>query len=500
MKRQIYIFDTTLRDGEQTPKVSLNPKEKLEIAKQLEGLGVDVIEAGFPMASNGDFEGVKLIAENIKNSTINALARAKKKDIDRAYEAIKAANKKRIHIFIATSELHMKYKLKMTREEVIDKVKTMVKYAKGLVDDIEFSPEDGSRSDREFLYKVLETAIESGATVLNIPDTVGYSTPKEFGDLIKGIKENVKGIENVIISVHCHNDLGLAVANSLAAVENGATQVECAINGLGERAGNTALEEIVMALKTRGDIYNVYTNIKTENIYRVSSIVSHFSGVNVQPNKAIVGKNAFLHESGIHQHGVLENRETYEIMTPESVGFKTSNMILGKHSGRHAFEERVKELGCNLDDVKLNEAFKKFKDLADKKKEVSDKDIEALIYHGTVNVEDKYKLINFSVTTCNKMSSTATVNIKYDGKDIEEAACGDGPVNALYNAVERAINKKLVLKDYNINAITSGADALGEVIVKLSYDDKNVIGRSVSTNVIEASIMAYMNALNKIVN
>lgn len=500
MKRQIYIFDTTLRDGEQTPKVSLNPEEKLEIAKQLESLGVDVIEAGFPMASNGDFEGVKLIAENIKNSTINALARANKKDIDRAYEAIKVANKKRIHIFIATSELHMKYKLKMTREEVIDKVKTMVKYAKGLVDDIEFSPEDGSRSDREFLYKVLETAIESGATVLNIPDTVGYSTPKEFGELIKGIKENVKGIENVIISVHCHNDLGLAVANSLEAVENGATQVECAINGLGERAGNTALEEIVMALKTRGDIYNVYTNIKTENIYRVSSIVSHFSGVNVQPNKAIVGKNAFLHESGIHQHGVLENRETYEIMTPESVGFKTSNMILGKHSGRHAFEERVKELGCNLDEIKLNEAFKKFKDLADKKKEVSDKDIEALIYHGTVNVEDKYKLINFSVTTCNKMSSTATVNINYDGKNIEEAACGDGPVNALYNAVERAINKKLILKDYNINAITSGADALGEVIVKLSYKDRNVIGRSVSTNVIEASIMAYMNALNKIVN
>ncbi|WP_052139299.1 2-isopropylmalate synthase [Clostridium baratii] len=500
MKRQIYIFDTTLRDGEQTPKVSLNPKEKLEIARQLESLGVDVIEAGFPMASNGDFEGVKLIAENIKNSTINALARANKKDIDRAYEAIKSANKKRIHIFIATSELHMKYKLKMTREEVIDRVKTMVKYAKKLVDDIEFSPEDGSRSDKEFLYKVLETAIESGATVLNIPDTVGYSTPKEFGELIKGIKENVKGIENVIISVHCHNDLGLAVANSLAAVENGATQVECAINGLGERAGNTALEEIVMALKTRGDIYNVYTNIKTENIYRVSSIVSHFSGVNVQPNKAIVGKNAFLHESGIHQHGVLENRETYEIMTPESVGFKTSNMILGKHSGRHAFEERVKELGCNLDDIKLNEAFKKFKDLADKKKEVSDKDIEALIYHGTVNVEDKYKLINFSLTTCNKMSSTATVNITYDGKDIEEAACGDGPVNALYNAVERAINKKLVLKDYNINAITSGADALGEVIVKLSYEDKNIIGRSVSTNVIEASIMAYMNALNKIVN
>lgn len=500
MKRQIYIFDTTLRDGEQTPKVSLNPKEKLEIAKQLESLGVDVIEAGFPIASNGDFEGVKLIAENIKNSTINALARANKKDIDRAYEAIKSANKKRIHIFIATSELHMKYKLKMTREEVIDKVKTMVKYAKRLVDDIEFSPEDGSRSDREFLYKVLETAIESGATVLNIPDIVGYATPKEFGELIKGIKENVKGIENVIISVHCHNDLGLAVANSLAAVENGATQVECAINGLGERAGNTALEEIVMALKTRSDIYNVYTNIKTENIYRVSSIVSHFSGVNVQPNKAIVGKNAFLHESGIHQHGVLENRETYEIMTPESVGFKTSNMILGKHSGRHAFEERVKELGCNLDKEKLNEAFNKFKDLADKKKEVSDKDIEALIYHGTINVEDKYKLINFSVTTCNKMSSTATVNINYDGKDIEEAACGDGPVNALYNAVERAINKKLVLRDYNINAITSGADALGEVIVKLSYENKNVIGRSVSTNVIEASIMAYMNALNKIVN
>ncbi|MEG1482629.1 2-isopropylmalate synthase [Clostridium sp.] len=500
MKRKIYIFDTTLRDGEQTPRVSLNAKEKLEIAKHLERLGVDVIEAGFPVASDGDFEGVRLIAQNIKKSTINALARADKKDIDRAYDAIKYANKKRIHVFLATSDIHMKYKLKMTRDEVINKIKDMVSYAKTLVDDIEFSPEDGSRTDKKFLYEVLEAAIESGATVLNIPDTVGYSTPDEFGSLIKGIKENVKGIDKVIISVHCHNDLGLAVANSLAAVENGATQIECAVNGLGERAGNTALEEVVMALNTRSDIYNVYTNINTENIYRVSSIVSHFSGVNVQPNKAIVGANAFLHESGIHQHGVLENRETYEIMTPESVGFKTNNMILGKHSGRHAFEERVKELGCQLDKDKLNETFLKFKNLADKKKEVSDKDIEALIYHGTINVSDKYKIITFNVTTGNSISSTATVKVSFEDKEREEAACGDGPVNALYNALERAIDKALVLKDYNIKAITSGTDALGEVTVKLSYEDRNIIGRGVSTDVIEASVMAYMNALNKLVN
>ncbi|WP_297637303.1 2-isopropylmalate synthase [uncultured Clostridium sp.] len=496
--KQIYIFDTTLRDGEQTPGVSLNSKEKLEIAKALESLGVDVIEAGFPVTSKGDFEGVKLIAENIKNSTINALARANKKDIDTAYEAIKDAKKKRIHLFIATSDIHMKYKLKMSREEVLEKIKQMVGYAKSLVHEIEFSPEDASRTDKKFLYEVLECAINAGASILNIPDTVGYSTPKEFGDLIKGIKENVKNIDNVVISVHCHNDLGLAVANSLAAIENGTQQVECAVNGLGERAGNAALEEIIMALKTRKDIYKVNLNLDTEKICRLSKLVSHFTGIKVQPNKAIVGKNAFAHESGIHQHGVLENPETYEIMTPESVGFKTNNMILGKHSGRHAFEDKVRELGYEVKKDIINDAFIKFKDLADKKKEVSDRDIEAILNHGCVRKEEKYKLISFTVTTGNKLTSTATINLELPGNiKREEAACGDGPINALYNAIERVVDKKREVKEYTINAITEGADALGEVVLKLIGEDTKTIGRGVSTDIIEASVLAYIDGLNK---
>lgn len=497
MKKKIYIFDTTLRDGEQTPGVSLNAKEKLEIAKNLEALGVDIIEAGFPVTSKGDFEGVKLIAQNIKNSTVNALARANKKDIDIAYEAIKEAKRKRIHTFLATSDVHMKYKLKMTREEVLEKIREMVSYARTLVDEVEFSPEDGSRTEKEFLYKVLETAIEAGATVLNIPDTVGYSTPNEFGKLIKDIKENVNGIENVILSVHCHNDLGLAVANSLAAIENGAEQIECAVNGLGERAENAALEEIIMTLKIRNDIYKINLDVNTEKIYRLSSLVSHFTGVKVQPNKAIVGANAFAHESGIHQHGVLTNRETYEIMTPESVGFKTNNMVLGKHSGRHAFENRVKELGYDILKEDIQEAFIKFKELADKKKEISDKDIEAILNHGRIELEEKYKLKSFNVSTGNKITSTATVSLEIDGQVKEEAACGDGPVNALYNAIERLLGRNREIKDYNINAITSGADALGEVSIKLASKDKIVIGRGVSTDVIEASVLAYINALNK---
>ncbi len=497
MKKKIYIFDTTLRDGEQTPGVSLNAKEKLEIAKNLEALGVDIIEAGFPVTSKGDFEGVKLIAQNIKSSTVNALARANKKDINTAYEAIKEAKRKRIHTFLATSDVHMKYKLKMTREEVLEKIREMVSYAKTLVDEVEFSPEDGSRTEKEFLYKVLETAIEAGATVLNIPDTVGYSTPNEFGKLIKDIKENVNGIENAIVSVHCHNDLGLAVANSLAAIENGAEQIECAVNGLGERAGNAALEEIIMALKTRNDIYKINLDVNTEKIYRLSSLVSHFTGVKVQPNKAIVGANAFAHESGIHQHGVLTNRETYEIMTPESVGFKTNNMVLGKHSGRHAFENRVKELGYDILKEDIQEAFIKFKELVDKKKEISDKDIEAILNHGRIELEEKYKLKSFNVSTGNKITSTATVSLEIDGQVKEEAACGDGPVNALYNAIERLLGSNREIKDYNISAITSGADALGEVSIKLESKDKIVIGRGVSTDVIEASVLAYINALNK---
>lgn len=496
--KKIYIFDTTLRDGEQTPGVALNPQEKLEIAKQLESMGVDVIEAGFPIASNGDFEGVKLIAQNVKESIVNALARANKFDIDRAYEAIKYAPKKRIHTFLATSDIHMKYKLKMTEDEVYKKATSMVAYAKTLVEDVEFSPEDGSRTRREFLYRVLEGVIDAGATVVNIPDTVGYSTPNEFGKLIKDIKENVKNINKAKISVHCHNDLGLAVANSLAAIENGAEQVECAVNGLGERAGNAALEEVVMALRTRKDIYKCETSISTERIYRISSIVAHLSGISVQPNKAIVGTNAFAHESGIHQDGVLKNRETYEIMTPESVGFKTSNMVLGKHSGRHAFEDRIIELGYNLNKEQINEGFKKFKDLADKKKEISDKDIEAIVNQGVISIEDYYKVEVFNVSTAKNISATATVKISYNGAEKVEAACGDGPVSALYKAIERSIDIKPVLEDYSIQAITSGADALGEVKVKLSLDNKKVLGMGISTDVIEASLMAYMNALNKL--
>lgn len=496
--KKIYIFDTTLRDGEQTPGVALNPQEKLEIAKHLEAMGVDVIEAGFPMASNGDFEGVKLIAQNIKNSVVNALARANKADIDRAYEAIKYAPKKRIHTFLATSDLHMKYKLKMTEDEVLTKAREMVAYAKTLVDDVEFSPEDGSRTRPEFLYKVLEAVIDAGATVLNIPDTVGYATPEEFGALIRGIRENVPNIDKAIISVHCHNDLGLAVANSLAAVENGAEQVEVAVNGLGERAGNAALEEVVMALKTRKDIYNCETSVISERIYRVSSIVSHFSGVTVQPNKAIVGVNAFAHESGIHQDGVLKHRETYEIMTPESVGFKTNNMVLGKHSGRHAFEDRVTTLGYNLTKDQINEGFKKFKELADKKKEISDRDIEALINQEVVTFEDYYTVKSFNISTGNSIVTTATVTINYSEAEITEAACGEGPVDTLYKAIEKAIDIKPTLIDFSINAITSGSDALGEVKVKLELGDRKVLGIGVSPSIIEASLTAYMNALNKV--
>jgi len=498
MTKRIYIFDTTLRDGEQTPGVSLNPQEKLEIAKHLESLGVDIIEAGFPVASNGDFEAVKLIAQNIKQSSVAALARANKADIDRAYEAIQYAPKKRIHVFLATSDLHMKYKLNMTEDEVLEKATNMVAYAKTLVEDVEFSAEDGSRSRKEFLYRVIESVIEAGAKVVNIPDTVGYTTPIEYGQLIKDIKENVKNIDKAIISVHCHNDLGLAVANSLAAVQNGAEQVECAINGLGERAGNAALEEVSMTLKTRKDFYDSETNICSEKIYRVSKLVSHFTGITVQPNKSIVGANAFSHESGIHQDGILKNRETYEIMTAESVGFSTNNMVLGKHSGSHAFEERLKTLGYDLAKEQVMEAFKKFKDLADKKKEISDRDIEALVNQGVVAIEDIYKLINFNVTTGNNIESTATVKIDYNDIEKVEAACGDGPVNALYNALERAIDIAPELNDYSIKAITSGTDALGEVRVKLNLGDKTVLGIGVSTDVIEASLLAYMNALNKL--
>lgn len=497
MAKRIQILDTTLRDGEQTPGVSLNVREKLEIAKQLEMLGVDIIEGGFPIVSDGDFEAVKAIAKEVRKPIISALARANKKDIDRAWEALKYAERPRIHTFIATSDVHMEYKLNMEPEEVMKRAVEMVAYAKTLCDDIEFSPEDGSRTRPEFLYKVLEGVIDAGATVLNIPDTVGYATPVEFGLFIKGIRENVPNIDKAIISVHCHNDLGLAVANALSAIENGAEQIECTINGIGERAGNTALEEITMALKTRKDNFDCHTNIVTERIHRVSSTVSHLTGVNIQPNKAIVGANAFAHESGIHQHGVLMNRETYEIMTPESIGLTENNMVLGKHSGRHAFQERLVELGYNLDKDRIDEAFAKFKDLADKKKEISDRDIEALVNQDVVPVSEKYNLESFQVITGNKMISTATVMLMGKDKVIQEAACGDGPINAVFNAIERTIGVDVKLEDYALKAITSGKDALGEVTVKIDKDGNKFTGRGISMDVIEASVKAYMNAINK---
>jgi 2-isopropylmalate synthase len=498
MAQQIYIFDTTLRDGEQSPGVSLNVHEKLEIARQLENLGVDAIEAGFPISSKGDFEGVKAIAQNIRRPVITALARAVVQDIDRAWEAVQYAARPRIHTFIATSDIHMKYKLRMEPEEVLKRAAESVAYAKSLCPEVEFSPEDGSRSRSEFLYRVLEAAIEAGADVINIPDTVGYSIPVEFGALIKGIRENVKNIDKAVLSVHCHNDLGLAVANSLAAVENGARQVECTINGLGERAGNAALEELVMALRTRRDYFDYHTNIVTEQIYRSSTLISSLTGVHIQPNKAIVGANAFAHESGIHQHGVMSNRETYEIMTPESIGLKQSQMVLGKHSGRHAFEERLAELGfSNLKPEDVQDAFQRFKDLADKKKYVMDSDIEALVSSKMVQIPEMVQLEYFHISSGNTLISTSTVRISREGSSVEEAACGDGPVDAIFHAIERAAGVEVTLKDYRLRAVTSGKDALGEVIVTVEKQARSYVGRGISTDIIEASAKAYINAINK---
>lgn len=501
MPARIKIFDTTLRDGEQTPGVNLNIQEKLEIARQLERLGVDIIEAGFAIASPGDFEAVKAVAEEVKGGvTVCSLSRAIQKDIDRAWEAVKNARYPRIHTFIATSDIHMKYKLKMTESQVLERTASMVKYAKKYCEDIEFSPEDAGRSRVEFLYKVLEEAIKSGATVLNIPDTVGYKTPTEFGGLIKNIRENVNGIDKVDISVHCHNDLGLAEANTMAAVENGATQIECTINALGERAGNAALEEIVMAINTRKDYYKVTHGIDTTQIYRTSKLVSSLTGINVQPNKAIVGANAFAHESGIHQHGVLSEKSTYEIMTPESIGLKKNRMILGKLSGKHAFEERLKEMGYTLSADEIQKAFDKFKELADKKKVVLDRDIEALVGEKVSEVPQTYGLDSFQTSSGNKVISSAVISLKKEGSIITEAAAGDGPIDAAFNAIERIIGFTMKLEDYSLKAVTEGKDALGEVTVRASGDNDVYIGRGVSTDIIEASIKAYLNAINRYIS
>ncbi len=496
MARTIKIFDTTLRDGEQTPGVNLNLQEKMEIAKQLVRLGVDVIEGGFAIASPGDFESIMTLSRNLKGVTIASLCRAVEKDIDRAWEAVQYAESPRIHTFIATSDIHMKYKLKMTEEEVLERAVAMVKHAKAYCSNVEFSAEDASRTREEFLYRIVEAVINAGATTVNIPDTVGYSTPQEFGRLIRNIRNNVPNIDKTDISVHCHNDLGLAVANSLAAVENGAVQVECTINGLGERAGNAAIEEIIMGINTRKDYYDITHNIDTTQIYRASKLVSSLTGVNVQPNKAIVGANAFAHESGIHQHGVLSEKTTYEIMTPESVGMGQNRMVLGKLSGHHAFEERLREMGYSLSNEEVKTAFTKFKDLADKKKVVTDKDIEALVDEN-IAVPEIFVIDSFQINSGNKMISTSTVSIKKDEDIITEAATGDGPVDAAFNAIERATGVNAELVHYSIKAVTEGKDALGEVTVKISNNNSVFMGKGVSTDIIEASVKAYLNAINR---
>jgi 2-isopropylmalate synthase len=498
--KAIQIFDTTLRDGEQSPGVSLNVDEKLEIARQLARLKVDVIEAGFPVASKGDFQSVKVIADLVEGPVIAALARAVPKDIELAALALKDAKRPRIHTFIATSDIHMKYKLRKTPCEVKEMAIQAVKLARNYTDDIEFSAEDASRSDPKFLCEIFEAVIDAGATVINVPDTVGYATPDEFSSLIRYLSQNIRNIDKAIISVHCHDDLGMAVANSLLAVQSGATQIEGAINGLGERAGNAALEEVIMAIRTRGDVLGVTTLVETEQIYRTSRLVSSLTGIDVQRNKAIVGANAFAHEAGIHQDGVLKERTTYEIMTPESIGIARGRLVLGKHSGRHAFRERLKELGYELSDEEVNRAFEKFIDLADKKKEVSDRDIEAIIDEDIADIAETYSLEYLHVISGSTAVPTATVRLKKDDVILEDAACGEGPVDAVYRTIDRITGIKVRLVEYSLRAATGGKDALGEVTVRVQDNGNIYTGRGTSTDVIQASARAYVHALNKLLS
>lgn len=495
--RRVLIFDTTLRDGEQSPGASLSVEEKVEIAHQLARLGVDAIEAGFPVASPGDFEAVHRIAQEVAGPAIGGLARALDKDIVRAAEAVKPAQRPFIHTFIATSDIHMKYKLNKTRSEVIQMVDKAVRRAKEFVEDVEFSAEDATRSEWKFLAEVYEAALAAGATRINVPDTVGYITPSEFSDLIRFLKENVSGIDDAILSVHCHNDLGMAVANSLAAVQAGVDQVECTVNGIGERAGNAALEEIVMAIRTRQDQYQCETGIHTEQIYRTSRLVSSLTGLVVQRNKAVVGDNAFAHESGIHQDGILKQPLTYEIMTPESIGLHKSVLVLGKHSGRHAFRDKLVELGYDVTQIDLEQAYESFIALCDKKKEVTDRDIEALVGSGMVSIPESIHLEYLHVSSGNTTVPTATVRVRIKDEVREEAACGDGPVDAVYRAIDRAIRSSVSLESYQLQGVTGGKDALGEVVVRIGCDNSHYLGRGTSTDVIEASAKAYVQALNR---
>ncbi|MCX5887655.1 MAG: 2-isopropylmalate synthase, partial [Proteobacteria bacterium] len=483
---KVLIFDTTLRDGEQSPGYSMNITEKLRVARQLEKLGVDIIEAGFPVASEGDFQAVREIARTIRKCQVAGLARAGDMDIDIAWEAIKEAENPRIHTFISTSDIHLKYQLRKTREEVLEMAIRAVKRAKGYTPNVEFSAMDATRSDREYLAAVIEAAIDAGATTVNIPDTVGYAIPSEFGKLIKYLKEKVKNSDRAVFSVHCHNDLGLAVANSLAAVLNGARQVECTINGIGERAGNASMEEIVMILMTRKDSLNLDTGVVSEMIYPSSRLLTMITGVAVQPNKAIVGANAFAHESGIHQDGLLKEKITYEIMTPQSIGMTKSTLVMGKHSGRHAFRDRLKELGYDLSEKDLNQAFKHFKELADKKKEIYDEDIEAIVAEVVLRAPDKYKLLHVNVVSGDVAIPTATLQMEIDGEVVKDVGHGDGPVDAVFKTVAKITGTRSRLVKYSVNSITGGTDAQGEVTVRLEEDGNVVVGQGAHTDIIMA--------------
>ncbi len=511
---RILIFDTTLRDGEQSPGATLHIDEKLTIARQLARLGVDIIEAGFPFASPGDFKAVQQVADQVgleNGPIICGLARATRQDIKAAAEALKPAAHHRIHTFIATSDIHLEYKLKKTRPEVLAIAAEMVAYAKSFTDDVEFSPEDAVRSDPDFLYQVLENAIAAGATTVNIPDTVGYTTPHEFGALIRGISENVSNIDQAVISVHGHNDLGLAVANFLEAIKNGARQLECTINGIGERAGNAALEELVMGLHVRRQYYNPFlgrppeseaplTNIDTQQIHKTSRMVSNLTGMLIQPNKAIVGSNAFAHESGIHQDGVLKNKLTYEIMDAQSIGLGDNQIVIGKHSGRNAFRARLQELGFDLSEQDLNKAFVRIKELADKKKEISDRDIEAIVKDETQSqVIGGFRLERVQVSCGDHACPTATVTLYTpDNQELTDAAIGTGPVDAVYRAINRVANVPNRLIEFSVQSVTAGIDAIGEVTIRLQQEDKIFAGYSANTDIIVASAQAYVNALNRL--
>ena len=496
--RTVRILDTTLRDGEQSPGCSMDIKEKIEVARSLEKLGVDIIEAGFPCASPGDLSAVQTISGIVQNAAVCALARSRKSDIDLAWEGIRAAVSPVLHVFLATSPIHMAYKLRMSPSEVLETAVSSVTYAKSFCSDVEFSCEDATRSDRAFLAKVVEAVIRAGATVVNLPDTVGYSTPQEITRLFTYIRSVVGGIETVTLSTHNHNDLGMATANTLAAVAAGVGQIECTVNGIGERAGNAALEETVMALQTRSDLFQCETRVNTKRIYRSSRLIQTITGIPIPPNKAIVGSNAFAHEAGIHQHGVMRNPLTYEIMKPEEVGIPVSQNVLGKHSGRHAFDERLAELGYHLTREELDRAFERFKELADKKKVILDYDLEALIGSHTEERVARYNLIHFVINSGNTISSTAILKVWDGTEEIERVALGDGPVDAAFKAINEIVGMDLTLENYRLSSVTGGEDALGEAVVHIRSENRTVVGRGLSTDVIEASIRAYLNGVNKL--